>query len=387
MIRIATRGSALARWQAERVGALLGEPVEYVLVSTTGDRDQTLRSARDRRHGVFVKEVQQAVLDGRADVAVHSAKDLPVRRRRPGSCSRRFPSAAIRATRSSVRRSKRSRPAGASAPARCAGGRSSRPRVPISCSRRCAATSRRGCASAPTRATTRSWSRSPRSTASGSRDQVDRGARPDGDAAAGRAGRARGRVPRRRRATHGAARGDRRSRRAPSRFAPSGRSSPSSAAAATCRAARSRASTSATGEIVLDALLAALDGHVVLRTRVAGTDPVEVGARGGARSARRQGRPRRARRGADERSMTVYLVGAGPGDPGLLTRRGEELLRARRRRRLRPARLAARCSSSRRPAPSSSTSGKAPGPRRDDAGADQRAARRRAARPGSRSCG
>jgi hydroxymethylbilane synthase len=84
VIRIATRASALARWQAERVGALLGESgergergVEYVLVSTTGDRDQTSDLHAIGGQGVFTKEVQQAVLDGAADVAVHSAKDLP----------------------------------------------------------------------------------------------------------------------------------------------------------------------------------------------------------------------------------------------------------------------------------------------------------------------
>jgi hydroxymethylbilane synthase len=77
LIRIATRASALARWQAERVGALLGRDVEYVLVSTTGDRDQTSELHAIGGLGVFTKEVQQAVLDGRADVAVHSAKDLP----------------------------------------------------------------------------------------------------------------------------------------------------------------------------------------------------------------------------------------------------------------------------------------------------------------------
>jgi hydroxymethylbilane synthase len=77
VLRIATRGSALARWQAERVGALLGEPVEYVLISTTGDRDQRSDLHAIGGTGVFVKEVQQAVLDGRADLAVHSAKDLP----------------------------------------------------------------------------------------------------------------------------------------------------------------------------------------------------------------------------------------------------------------------------------------------------------------------
>ena len=76
-LRIATRASSLARWQAERVGALLGEPVEYVLVTTTGDRDQRADLHTIGGTGVFVKEVQQAVLDGRADLAVHSAKDLP----------------------------------------------------------------------------------------------------------------------------------------------------------------------------------------------------------------------------------------------------------------------------------------------------------------------
>jgi len=77
VLRIATRASALARWQAERVGALLREPVEYVLVTTTGDRDQRPDLHAIGGTGVFVKEVQQAVLDGRADLAVHSAKDLP----------------------------------------------------------------------------------------------------------------------------------------------------------------------------------------------------------------------------------------------------------------------------------------------------------------------
>ena len=76
MIRVATRGSALARWQAERVGARLGA-VEYVLITTTGDRDQTSELHAIGGQGVFTKEVQQAVLDGRADIAVHSAKDLP----------------------------------------------------------------------------------------------------------------------------------------------------------------------------------------------------------------------------------------------------------------------------------------------------------------------
>lgn len=81
-LRAATRGSPLARWQAGHVAALLaadhpGVEVEAVVVRTTGDRlvDRPLSELGGK--GVFVKEVQSAVLDGRADLAVHSAKDLP----------------------------------------------------------------------------------------------------------------------------------------------------------------------------------------------------------------------------------------------------------------------------------------------------------------------
>jgi hydroxymethylbilane synthase len=76
-MRIATRGSRLAMWQAERVAALLGGDVEFVVVSTTGDQRTDVPIWTIGGTGVFVKEVQQAVLDGRADLAVHSAKDLP----------------------------------------------------------------------------------------------------------------------------------------------------------------------------------------------------------------------------------------------------------------------------------------------------------------------
>jgi len=81
-LRAATRSSALARWQADHVAALLrvldpGVDVELVLVDTVGDRNQAVPLHRIGGQGVFVKEVQAAVLDGRADFAVHSAKDLP----------------------------------------------------------------------------------------------------------------------------------------------------------------------------------------------------------------------------------------------------------------------------------------------------------------------
>src|SRR5918994_2867952 len=76
-LRVATRGSALARWQAERIVELLGVEAEYVIVSTRGDERRDVPIHAMGGTGVFVKEVQQAVLDGRADIAVHSAKDLP----------------------------------------------------------------------------------------------------------------------------------------------------------------------------------------------------------------------------------------------------------------------------------------------------------------------
>jgi hydroxymethylbilane synthase len=76
-VRVATRGSRLARWQAERVAALLGVEAEYVLVETVGDRSPDAELHRIGGQGVFVKEVQAAIADGRADIAVHSAKDLP----------------------------------------------------------------------------------------------------------------------------------------------------------------------------------------------------------------------------------------------------------------------------------------------------------------------
>jgi hydroxymethylbilane synthase len=81
-LRVATRGSALALWQAERVVALLravepGLDVTVVRVDTKGDRRQDVPIWELGGKGVFAKEVQAAVLDGRADVAVHSAKDLP----------------------------------------------------------------------------------------------------------------------------------------------------------------------------------------------------------------------------------------------------------------------------------------------------------------------
>lgn len=81
MIRIATRSSAQARTQAEVVGSAIrtatGEDFELVFVDTLGDKRQDVPLHSIGGQGVFVKEVQHAVLNGSADVAIHSAKDLP----------------------------------------------------------------------------------------------------------------------------------------------------------------------------------------------------------------------------------------------------------------------------------------------------------------------
>lgn len=85
-LRVATRGSALALWQAEHVVALLRAAapalgveldVAVEVVQTQGDRRRDVPIWQLGGKGVFAKEIQAALLDGRADIAVHSAKDLP----------------------------------------------------------------------------------------------------------------------------------------------------------------------------------------------------------------------------------------------------------------------------------------------------------------------
>ncbi|NJN40813.1 MAG: hypothetical protein HC807_08425 [Gammaproteobacteria bacterium] len=80
-VRIATRGSdtrtRAARYVASRLARELGAECELVIVQTTGDRIQDVSLAKIGGKGLFIKEVEETLLDGRADVAVHSAKDLP----------------------------------------------------------------------------------------------------------------------------------------------------------------------------------------------------------------------------------------------------------------------------------------------------------------------
>jgi hydroxymethylbilane synthase len=80
LVRIGTRGSALARWQAEFVRAGLsrhGVAAELVVIRTSGDRDAQSSLRVIGGKGVFTKELEDALLDERIDLAVHSMKDMP----------------------------------------------------------------------------------------------------------------------------------------------------------------------------------------------------------------------------------------------------------------------------------------------------------------------
>jgi hydroxymethylbilane synthase len=76
-VKIGTRGSQLARWQAEWVRGRLGKAAEIVVIKTQGDAevDRPLHELEGK--GFFTKEIEAALLDGRIDIAVHSLKDLP----------------------------------------------------------------------------------------------------------------------------------------------------------------------------------------------------------------------------------------------------------------------------------------------------------------------
>jgi hydroxymethylbilane synthase len=79
LIRVGSRGSRLALTQAELAASRLGGPeVEIALVpiTTAGDRDRSKPFGQIGARGVFVKELEEALLEGRIDVAVHSAKDM-----------------------------------------------------------------------------------------------------------------------------------------------------------------------------------------------------------------------------------------------------------------------------------------------------------------------
>ncbi|MGB9148073.1 MAG: hydroxymethylbilane synthase, partial [Acidobacteriaceae bacterium] len=79
-LRIGSRGSQLALWQANHIAGLLrgaGHEVTIEIIRTTGDAMQHVTFAQVGSKGMFTKEIEEALFDGRIDLAVHSLKDLP----------------------------------------------------------------------------------------------------------------------------------------------------------------------------------------------------------------------------------------------------------------------------------------------------------------------
>jgi hydroxymethylbilane synthase len=79
-LRIGSRGSQLALWQANHISTLLrerGHQVELEIIKTTGDKITDVALAMVGTKGMFTKEIEEALADGRVDLAVHSLKDLP----------------------------------------------------------------------------------------------------------------------------------------------------------------------------------------------------------------------------------------------------------------------------------------------------------------------
>jgi hydroxymethylbilane synthase len=79
-LRIGSRGSQLALWQANHIAGLLrvqGHSVKIEIVKTTGDRLQQVAFSQVGSKGMFTKEIEEALADGRIDLAVHSLKDMP----------------------------------------------------------------------------------------------------------------------------------------------------------------------------------------------------------------------------------------------------------------------------------------------------------------------
>ena len=153
LLRVGSRGSRLALTQAERAAdALRGQrvgaatvEVALVPITTAGDRDRTSPFGEIGARGVFVKELEEALLEGRIDVAVHSAKDMTSSdrrgaRRRGVHAARGSSRRALRRRRDPARECGSARHPRAAAPSCSPSSRRSR-------SSRCAATSTRGCAS------------------------------------------------------------------------------------------------------------------------------------------------------------------------------------------------------------------------------------------------
>src|SRR6478609_3574296 len=80
MLRIGSRGSQLALWQSNHIAAILranGHDVTLEIIRTTGDKITDVDLAKVGTKGMFTKEIEEALLEKRIDLAVHSLKDLP----------------------------------------------------------------------------------------------------------------------------------------------------------------------------------------------------------------------------------------------------------------------------------------------------------------------
>src|ERR1700731_2977691 len=79
-LRIGSRGSQLGLWQAHHISSLLraqGHEVELEIIKTTGDKILDVALAKVGTKGMFTKEIEEALAEGRVDLPVHSLKDLP----------------------------------------------------------------------------------------------------------------------------------------------------------------------------------------------------------------------------------------------------------------------------------------------------------------------
>ena len=134
MLVIASRGSQLALWQARWVEAQLknlGHDCRIEIIKTTGDKITDVPLAKVGTKGLFTKEIEEALIDGRADLAVHSLKDLPTELPE-GLVLAAIPEREDPATPSSARNSPTSRPARKSARVLSAAPPNSANSVPIS---------------------------------------------------------------------------------------------------------------------------------------------------------------------------------------------------------------------------------------------------------------
>src|SRR4051812_27203286 len=85
-LRIGSRGSQLALWQANHVSELLrarGHEVSIEIIKTTGDKITEVALSKVGTKGMFTKEIEEALAEGRIDLAVHSLKDLPTELPKP----------------------------------------------------------------------------------------------------------------------------------------------------------------------------------------------------------------------------------------------------------------------------------------------------------------